>query len=157
MMRWLLLIVFEILLCNAHFLFASDLSVYELQPIPLLILSVFLLMKLDEPYIYKALLITGIITDIFYCRKIGCYTSIYLLSGMFLVESRSMLFRDHFLTHLVFVFMISFVGIFVLYMVDGNFTLRAPLFIAMYNAILTPVFYFLFEFVKLDKLLNRDF
>lgn len=157
MMRWIFLILFEIFVCNIHFMFSRDLSIFELQPVPLLILAIFLLMKLEEEHIFKALLITGIITDIFYSRKIGCYTSIYLLSGLLLVESRNMLFRDHFVTHLVFVFIISFIGILLLYAIDGNFTLRAPLFIAIYNAVLTPFFYFVFDSLNLTKLLNRDY
>lgn len=153
-MKWLVLIIFQIILMNLHFLIAKYVSIFELHPIPLLVLAVFFILKADEEAVFISLFITGIMTDIFYGRSIGPFTGLYLISGILLINSRDMLFKDHFMTHAIFVFIISMVGIFVLYIMHGSFALRAPILIALYNTLLTPILYHLFNQLKLHKLVS---
>ncbi|PCJ58991.1 MAG: hypothetical protein COA79_11570 [Planctomycetota bacterium] len=153
-MKWIILIIFQILLMNVHFLIAKYVSIFELHPIPLLVLAVFFILKADEKSIYISLLITGIITDIFYGRSIGPFTGLYLVSAVLLINSRDMLFKDHFMTHAIFVFIISMIGVFILYAIHGVVSLRAPIFIALYNTLLTPFLYHLFNQLKLHKLVS---
>ena len=64
------------------------------------------------------------------------------------------MYKDHFMTHVFFAFAISLVGFFIIYLVGGIFTLRAPIIVSLYNALLTPVLYFIFDQIKLERLVR---
>lgn len=153
-MRYLLIIIIELFIINAHFLVGRYISVNELQPIPLLVLAVFFLLKSEEELLFPSLIITGILTDLYFSQKIGPFLLVYLLCGFLFKESRNVMFKDHFLTHVFFTFAISLIGIFFIYLIGGVFTLRAPIIVAIYNAMLTPILYFVFDQIKLERLVR---
>ena len=153
-MKLLLIIIFELILINLHFLLSRYIGIFELQPIPLLILAIFFLLKAEEEYVLPLLIITGILTDCFFSNKIGPFLLIYLLCALFFKDSRNMMYKDHFMTHVFFAFAISLVGVFSIYLVGGIFTLRAPIIVSLYNALLTPVLYFVFDQIKLERLVR---
>ena len=153
-MSLLLIIIFELFLVNLQFLISRYIGVYELQPIPLLVFAVFLLLKSEEEFLFRGLLITGILTDCFFSQKIGSYLFVFLACGFFFKDSRNVMFKDHVITHVFFVFALSLVGVFFTYLVGGVFSLRAPIIIALYNALLTPILYFVFDYIKLDRLVR---
>ena len=66
---------------------------------PLLILAVFFLLKAEEEFLWPCLILTGVLTDCFYSHKIGPYLMIYLLCGLIFKESRNVMYKDHFMTH----------------------------------------------------------
>lgn len=153
-MRTILLIIFSLLIMNIHFLLSRYVSIFELQPIPLLILAVFLLLKAEEEFLFPSLMITGVLSDCFFSNKIGPFLMIFILCGLFFKESRNVMYKDHVLTHVFFAFGISLVGVFFIYLASGVFALRAPIIISVYNAFLTPILFFIFDQLKIERLVR---
>lgn len=153
-MKLLILFILEILIVNIQFLLSRFISINELQPNPFIIISVFLILKADEEFLFPGLLLTGVLTDCFFSKTIGPFLSIILICGFLFKDSRNVLFKDHVITHIVFTFCFSLISMFLIYLFGGVFALRAPIIISIYNALLTPIIYFLFEMIKFDRLIK---
>jgi hypothetical protein len=153
-MRLLILFILEIFIVNIHFLLSRYISINELQFNPLIIISVFLILKSDEEFLFPSLIMTGILADCFFSKSMGPYLSIILVCGFLFKDSRNVLFKDHVVTHVLFTFCFSLIGVFLIYLFGGVFALRAPIIISLYNALLTPLIFFLFDFIKFDRLIK---
>lgn len=153
-MKLILLFFIEILLINLHFLLSRFISVSELHFNPFIIIFVFLILKTDDEMLMPSVLLTGVLADCFFSKSIGPFLSIFLISSLLLKNLKNVVYKDHVLTHVIFAFCFSLICVFIVYFVGGEVAFRAPIIISIYNAILMPVFYYLFEMIKLERLLK---
>lgn len=153
-MRLFILFILELFIINIQFLLSRFISINELQFNPFIIIAVFLILKADEEFLLPSLLMTGILADCFFSKSIGPFLAIFLIGGLLFKDSRNVVFKDHVMTHLFFTFCFSLVCVFLVYLFGGVFALRAPIIISIYNALLTPLIYFLFDIIKFDRLVK---
>lgn len=154
-MKLIGIILLEILILNIQFLLGRFTSFYELQPMVLLVLGVYFILKADEAYLLPALLVTGFFLDCFFSKKFGPYITLLLLSGLLFKDTRNIMFHEHFVTHAFFVFGLTLVGTFIIYYMGGVVAFRAPIILAIYNAILTPFLVFIFNLLRVDNLVRE--
>lgn len=155
-MKLFLIFIFTFVLLNIQFLLSRYISIYEIQPIPLLILSIYFILKADEQHLMPALLLLGTLMDCFYGKRVGPYLVILLLSGFLFRDMRNVLFGDHLLTHLISVCCLTLIASFIVYAVGGVVAFRAPIILTIYNVALTPFLFFLFKVLRVENLVKEQ-